>query len=538
MCPNQMIDMELDQQAQSSVHPEPCVIFGTNIQNFPQPNVHSMLPTAGNAANFDIHHLPDTHENALFYGLSQYNGFQHHPSRNLDLGVAPASHYFNPYMTPPGGRVFPLPINQGSHVQLPSSSHGIGVPTDDYRRNDHFIDGGGYAFKRKNEEGVPSSFQYCNALAGSSSAVAPLNTRPFEPGVTLMDVAPFPLPEYRGNDVPSVLEGRSQRNVRNISGAIGPDPVLANNPNHLIQSNYPSQAFPTASSPWLDQHFNSNGCDGGTFTWSQGPAFTYLHESGNMGAQGYQETNSGGSSTTFLHPPPIHQGHPSLYQPSQPMQGLRGQSINFHSQLATPSHRPSTNTTSHASMNPFQDGIEVGPRYVGPAPPTGLRIHRPHRRAMMPDATTRHRDVPHLRVVHTDEVAMLEIPGYHEVGNPTDHHRDMRLDIDHMSYEELLALGEQIGHVTTGLSEETILSHLKIRTYMNLEEAACIDEETDFCVVCQTDYKNQEKVGTLDCGHEYHVDCIKRWLLIKNTCPICKAAALATERKDLRREGR
>lgn len=46
-------------------------------------------------------------------------------------------------------------------------------------------------------------------------------------------------------------------------------------------------------------------------------------------------------------------------------------------------------------------------------------------------------------------------------------------------------MGEQIGHVTTGLSEETILSHLKTRIYMNLEEAACTDEETDFCVVCQ-----------------------------------------------------
>ncbi|KAG5551295.1 hypothetical protein RHGRI_009646 [Rhododendron griersonianum] len=383
MCPNQMIDMELDQQAQSNVHPEPCVLFGTSIPNFPQPNVHTMLPAAGNAANFDIHHLPDNHENAVFYGMSQYNGFQHHPSRNLDLSVATASHYFNPYMTPPGTRVFPLSINQGSHIQLPSSSSGIGVPTDDYRRNDHFIDGG-FPFKRKNDEGVPPSFQYCNASAGSSSAVAPLNPRPFEPGVTLMDVAPFPLPEYRGNDVPSIMEVRSQRNARNISGASGPDSVLANNPNHLIQANYPTQAFPTASSPWLDQHFN-----------------------------------------------------------------------------------------------------KLGPRYVAPAPPTGLRIHRPHRRALMPDATTRHRDLPHLRVLHTDEVAMLEIPGYHELGHPTDHHRDMRLDIDHMSYEELLALGEQIGHVTTGLSEETILSHLKTRTYMNLEEATCTDEETDFCVVCQ-----------------------------------------------------
>ncbi|GMP65926.1 hypothetical protein CsSME_00026506 [Camellia sinensis var. sinensis] len=98
---------------------------------------------------------------------------------------------------------------------------------------------------------------------------------------------------------------------------------------------------------------------------------------------------------------------------------------------------------------------------------------------------------------------------------------------------ELLALGERIGNVATGLSEKTISSHLKTRMYissptLNLEEAASLDQETDFCVICQTDYKNKEKIGTLDCGHEYHVDCVKRWLLIKNTCPICKSAALTT----------
>lgn len=42
----------------------------------------------------------------------------------------------------------------------------------------------------------------------------------------------------------------------------------------------------------------------------------------------------------------------------------------------------------------------------------------------------------------------------------------------------------------------------------------------------QTDYEKQEKIGTLDCGHEYHADCVKRWLLVKNTCPICKSSAL------------
>lgn len=54
-----------------------------------------------------------------------------------------------------------------------------------------------------------------------------------------------------------------------------------------------------------------------------------------------------------------------------------------------------------------------------------------------------------------------------------------------------------------------------------------------FVLHFQTDYKDQEKVGTLDCGHEYHVDCIKMWLVVKNTCPICKSTALTAGGKDL-----
>jgi hypothetical protein len=31
-------------------------------------------------------------------------------------------------------------------------------------------------------------------------------------------------------------------------------------------------------------------------------------------------------------------------------------------------------------------------------------------------------------------------------------------------------------------------------------------------------------MGRLDCGHSYHVYCIKQWLSQKNTCPVCKTA--------------
>ncbi|KAI9118092.1 hypothetical protein K1719_010424 [Acacia pycnantha] len=106
-----------------------------------------------------------------------------------------------------------------------------------------------------------------------------------------------------------------------------------------------------------------------------------------------------------------------------------------------------------------------------------------------------------------------------------DRHRDMRLDVDNMSYEELLALGERIGNVSTGLREETILKLLKQKKY-SVEEGSQCDAEP--CCVCQEEFDNGDGVGTLDCGHDYHTNCITQWLKQKNLCPICKTKGLAT----------
>ncbi|KAK9748386.1 hypothetical protein RND81_02G053700 [Saponaria officinalis] len=106
-----------------------------------------------------------------------------------------------------------------------------------------------------------------------------------------------------------------------------------------------------------------------------------------------------------------------------------------------------------------------------------------------------------------------------------DQHRDMRLDVDNMSYEELLALEERIGNVCTGLSEETIVKCLKRRKHLH-----AIDHnqtEAEPCCVCQEVYRDGEDVGTLDCGHDFHTECIKQWLSQKNLCPICKTTGLS-----------
>ncbi|XP_045798781.1 probable E3 ubiquitin-protein ligase RHG1A isoform X4 [Trifolium pratense] len=113
--------------------------------------------------------------------------------------------------------------------------------------------------------------------------------------------------------------------------------------------------------------------------------------------------------------------------------------------------------------------------------------------------------------------------------NMLDQHRDMRLDVDSMSYEELLALGERIGQVNTGLSEDVVSKCLTETIYCSSDQ--CQDEGS--CVICLEEYKNMDDVGTLKtCGHDYHVSCIKKWLSMKKLCPICKASALPEDKKD------
>lgn len=110
-----------------------------------------------------------------------------------------------------------------------------------------------------------------------------------------------------------------------------------------------------------------------------------------------------------------------------------------------------------------------------------------------------------------------------------DQHSDLRLDVDNMSYEELLALEESIGNVSTGLSDEIISKCLRESKYSSLYvTVASRSQESDMkCSICQEEYVEEDDLGSLDCGHAYHRVCIRQWLLQKNQCPICKSAGLS-----------
>ncbi|XP_009891644.1 PREDICTED: RING finger protein 215 [Charadrius vociferus] len=76
------------------------------------------------------------------------------------------------------------------------------------------------------------------------------------------------------------------------------------------------------------------------------------------------------------------------------------------------------------------------------------------------------------------------------------------------------------------------LSALKTRRYhpgKPLQSRAC---EIDSCAVCLDQFHKSQWLRVLPCSHEFHRDCVDPWLLLQQTCPLCKRNILGESRSD------
>jgi hypothetical protein len=93
------------------------------------------------------------------------------------------------------------------------------------------------------------------------------------------------------------------------------------------------------------------------------------------------------------------------------------------------------------------------------------------------------------------------------------------VDVDAMSYEELLALEERIGVVVCRVPED-VLRALPTVTVRTRPPRGSSDAS---CAVCLDDYAVGAVLRCLPCSHAFHAPCIDAWLSAHKQCPMCKA---------------
>ncbi|XP_074869314.1 RING finger protein 215 isoform X2 [Carettochelys insculpta] len=66
------------------------------------------------------------------------------------------------------------------------------------------------------------------------------------------------------------------------------------------------------------------------------------------------------------------------------------------------------------------------------------------------------------------------------------------------------------------------LSALRTRRYHPGRHPWSHTRDIDSCAVCLDQFHKNQCLRVLPCSHEFHRDCVDPWLLLQQTCPLCK----------------
>ncbi|KAK9079299.1 hypothetical protein SSX86_000970 [Deinandra increscens subsp. villosa] len=301
-------------------------------------------------------------------------------------------------------------------------------------------------------------------------------------------------------NVPSVGGGNSLRNVRSRSTF-----DLETNAARNHSTSNLARDFYTTSRP-IDIGQSSNGSNPTCIS-------TAVNENSSLNYElnPFLEQSSNPSSSVVIGQQ--NNNHVFRNFPSSPIQSVRAVRSRYSQ---SQSQRPAS-TFRMSSSNLTDEGLQLASNHYSsrhPRPSSTIGWHASERRYRSLSRVNLHDRPPPEGLMTMDRMRV------YGSRNLFDQHRDMRLDIDDMSYEELLALGERIGSVATGLPDHLISKCVQESIH------CCSDQmqEEGTCVICLEEYADMDDVGMLRvCRHDFHARCIRKWLSMKNSCPICKA---------------
>ncbi|KAJ0985978.1 hypothetical protein J5N97_004334 [Dioscorea zingiberensis] len=548
-CTYQMPFLEAD-RGQAHFYRETCISQSNTVDFLNQ----SMLPastTAGDNADLDLNQVRNHVGRNMLYGNSHGIVRNHSHAANHVL-VGASSNFDNHHPFPSSSsRNFSVFQNDGSADNIPSSGNNrlVGENVGGFGMANYFADSDRRSCKRKNAEVMPGNYSDINRPMSSSvsfsspylslnSAQQPWNGTTHEYCFNFSNSSFVTPSGYMGSGILPTT-GRSHRSMwdRSTFASHQLEPAVVHHNNYLVQGNFMGQTFQPANNSLMDQ-FGSNVGEGRYSNWTNPHSMTHLPgrslnstdaEVVNFYVQGHQGNLVCENAVFLPHPAPI----PNFHQHLAPVQNLQMQSNGHHMHMPGSSYQLPLHNWYPSSINAPLDALESSYRFL-PFPPSAELICRTPLQQLPTAVEVNQRN---LRILSPEDASVVELSGFYALGDAIDRHRDMRLDIDNMSYEELLALEEQIGDVGTGLTEQFILKNLKTSIHnqqlsLQSDQSSKFIPENGTCTICQVEFEENERVGSLDCGHKYHADCIRQWLLVKNICPICKTSALASDKSD------
>jgi hypothetical protein len=102
------------------------------------------------------------------------------------------------------------------------------------------------------------------------------------------------------------------------------------------------------------------------------------------------------------------------------------------------------------------------------------------------------------------------------------------LDVDNMSYEQLLAFEERQGAVKAKGADAVKISQLPVAHFegsssdSKSEAKPKNDNANKECSICLMEFQTGDQIKTLPCFHSFHADEVDKWLASNNSCPVCK----------------
>ncbi|KAK4509099.1 Transketolase [Mucor velutinosus] len=107
------------------------------------------------------------------------------------------------------------------------------------------------------------------------------------------------------------------------------------------------------------------------------------------------------------------------------------------------------------------------------------------------------------------------------IGNPNDYVFSQTA-LDNI----ITQLMEQNGGHAPPPAPEQVIESLQKRPLTDKEKS----QEAD-CAVCKDQFESQEQVIELPCEHIFHDECIKPWLKLNSTCPVCRHSVLPDQQE-------